>query len=271
MAVPASSTIVLVRQCSHALFRSVLVEKPTIVLVRAGRKVVHHGGRTVTVDAGMLCVLPARLALTIENCPPPKGTYTASALLPDTALVDEMLRVGLPGGDPFAVARDDRAIAAFERAAVAVEDPLTPNALRDHAVREVLLWLAEAGIGFGPARRHSVGDRLRTIVSAGPQERWTAPEAARSLALSEATLRRRLVSEGTSFRDLLADVRMTQALGLLQTTNQPINAIALAVGYASPSRFAARFRERFGLAPSAIRETEPRIPTLVKRADQHHY
>lgn len=258
-----SSTIVLVRQCRRALFRSMIAGKPTIVRVRAGQKVVRHGDRAVTVGADMLCALPARLALTIENCPPPGGNYTASALLLRPALLEEMQRQGLTGGDPFAAARDDRAIAAFERAAIAVEDPLTPAALRDHAVREVVLWLAESGIGFGPTRPPSVADRLRAIVSAAPQAPLTAPEAARALALSEATLRRRLASEGTSFGDLLADVRMTHALGLLQTTDQPINAVALAVGYASPSRFAARFRERFGLAPSAIRGRAPAVPTTA--------
>jgi AraC-like DNA-binding protein len=40
---------------------------------------------------------------------------------------------------------------------------------------------------------------------------------------------------------------------LLQSTDQAVNRIALDVGYESPSRFANRFRERFGFAPTAIR------------------
>ena len=40
---------------------------------------------------------------------------------------------------------------------------------------------------------------------------------------------------------------------LLQSTDFPINRIALEVGYASPSRFATRFRARFGIAPTIIR------------------
>jgi AraC-like DNA-binding protein len=46
---------------------------------------------------------------------------------------------------------------------------------------------------------------------------------------------------------------MTSALLLLQSTGLPVGQIALDVGYESASRFAIRFRERFGCAPSAIR------------------
>lgn len=84
------------------------------------------------------------------------------------------------------------------------------------------------------------------------------------MAVSEATLRRRLAADGTTFGDVLADVRMTQALGLLQTTSLPINRIALDVGYACPSRFAQRFRARFGITPSAIRTDNRR--TLIGSA-----
>ena len=65
--------------------------------------------------------------------------------------------------------------------------------------------------------------------------------------------RRRLAKQGTGFRTLLTDVRMTRALTLLQVTPWPVAQIAGAVGYESPSRFAARFKERFGFAPSAVR------------------
>jgi transcriptional regulator GlxA family with amidase domain len=52
------------------------------------------------------------------------------------------------------------------------------------------------------------------------------------------------------------DARMSLALTLLQASDLSVNNIANAVGYSSASRFAVRFRQRFGFAPSAIRGHE---------------
>jgi AraC-like DNA-binding protein len=53
--------------------------------------------------------------------------------------------------------------------------------------------------------------------------------------------------------ELLVDVRMSLALTLLQATSLPVTQIAMNAGYESPSRFAVRFRQRFGFAPTAVR------------------
>ena len=71
------------------------------------------------------------------------------------------------------------------------------------------------------------------------------------LAMSEATLRRRLSAEGTRFVDRLTDVRVSVAI--IQSTDRAVARIASDVGYESTSRFAFRSRGRFGSAPKAIR------------------
>jgi len=91
------------------------------------------------------------------------------------------------------------------------------------------------------------------MLSAQLDGTWSSDAIARSLAMSEATLRRRLAAEGVTLRELIADVRMASALVLLQATSRPVSEIASAVGYDSPSRFAVRFRDRFGFAPTAVR------------------
>jgi AraC-like DNA-binding protein len=247
------SAVLQIRQDRRATFRALTAERVAVIRVRSGVKHITVAGRAFDVAAGGVAVLPARLPLTVENQPAAGGLYLTTALVLSDALVTDLRGRGLEGGDPFAVSRDDRALAAFERAATAVDDPLLPEALKAHAVAEVLLWLAEAGFGFGPERPARFCDRLRGLIAEAPAADWKSGDAARALAVSEATLRRRLAAEGTSFADLLADVRMSSALGLLQTTRLPINRVALDVGYASPSRFAVRFRKRFGIAPSLIR------------------
>lgn len=245
----------LIRQSCSAVFRAVTAEQPVIVLVQSGRKVARCERYEISIEPGHIGVLPARVAFQIEN-QPVQGRYIASAiLLDDTELVQKMF----PEGNPMRTSPHDRLIGAFERAATALDDPLTPSVIAEHNVRESLLWLAEEGIGFGPRRALSFVDKLRTKLAVEPNTPWRSIEAARAMAVSEATMRRRLAEEGTTFGDLLADVRMTQALGLLQTSTLPINRIALDVGYSCPSRFAKRFRARFGVAPSAIRSGDSRI------------
>ena len=144
-------------------------------------------------------------------------------------------------------------MAAFDRALDLMRRPGVPQSIRDHAVLEVLLWLDAVGIRLPPIGPVGLADRIRQHVAQDLAHDWTARELAQALATSEATMRRRLATAGTGLSRLLTDLRMNRALGLLQCTDLPVAVIALDVGYASPSRFALRFRERFGLSPRDVR------------------
>ena len=96
-------------------------------------------------------------------------------------------------------------------------------------------------------------DRVRDLISNDLQGDWTSIRLCALTGVSEATLRRKLAAEKWSFQSLLIDVRMSVAMQFLQSTDLSVLRIAEAVGYESQSRFAARFRARFGFAPSAIR------------------
>lgn len=76
------------------------------------------------------------------------------------------------------------------------------------------------------------------------------------LAVSESTLRRKLIAEGTNIKAVRDNARLGFALHLLQTTNSPISIIAEKSGYSSQSRFTDRFKGHFGLTPSALRKTK---------------
>ena len=66
-------------------------------------------------------------------------------------------------------------------------------------------------------------------------------------------LRRKRVADGRSFRDLVHNIRMSDALTLLPNTKDPVLHVAVAAAYASSSRLAARFRARDGYLPTDIR------------------
>jgi AraC-like DNA-binding protein len=78
-------------------------------------------------------------------------------------------------------------------------------------------------------------------------------EAARELAMSERTLRRRLAEEGTSFGTLVARVHTQLAVDLLADTDLSIEEVAAELGYAETASFSRAFRRWTGQPPSSFR------------------
>ncbi len=118
---------------------------------------------------------------------------------------------------------------------------------------DFLAALTERGLDFAPVTPRGFSARLRALIGEAPGQQWTAHTAGKALAVSEATLRRRLGDEQARFEDLLIDVRMHHAMMLVQTTSWSVPEIAQACGYQSRARFSERFRARFGYLPSAVR------------------
>ena len=113
--------------------------------------------------------------------------------------------------------------------------------------------LVESGFHFPPPVAASLAQRVRGLISVDPAADWSMQKVAHETAMSISTLRRKLAAEGIIFRELMQDVRMSHALAQLQNTDAPVLEVARATGYDSASRFAARFRARFGYLPSDIR------------------
>jgi AraC-like DNA-binding protein len=255
---PFAPGVIRLRQAVRAAFRAVTGEAAVILRVDRGRKVIR-GAMTAEVPEGALVLMPAGVALDVENHPGADGVYRATAILvPHTVAAPRGAATAGQSGDP-------RGLAAFERALAALRAPAVPGVIKDHAVLEVLLWLDAAGVRLPPEAPPALPERVRLITGAALGRDWRAPEIATALAMSEATLRRRLAAAGTGLAEMLVDQRMNRALGLLQATDLPVGVIAGEVGYASPSRFAARFRARFGISPGAIRGKDDRQGREVAR------
>lgn len=73
------------------------------------------------------------------------------------------------------------------------------------------------------------------------------------LAMHRRTLNRRLETLGTTFREVLDDVRHDAACELLAATQLPLDDVAAALGYAGVSPFTRAFRRRTGAAPGQWR------------------
>lgn len=81
-------------------------------------------------------------------------------------------------------------------------------------------------------------------------------DVARSLRVSTRSLVRKLEREGTSFRQILEQLRRASAESYLRDSTHSIAEIAAALGYSDPSNLGRAFRGWHGMSPSAYRERQ---------------
>jgi AraC-like DNA-binding protein len=242
-------------------FRKLASAMPSLIAVREGTKTLRCGGASLEAHPGDMVVFPAHLAADVGNRVTRSGPYVAELLSfePDFLLAHAAAHLAAtprqPLRQPALLAPPSEGLAQAFRAAVdaLTADPLLPPAVVAHRLAEPLVWLGDLLNAVLLAPQTSMTARVRSILSGDPARNWSAGAVARRVGASAPTLRRKLAAESTGFAEILSDVRMSTALTLIQTTAAPISDVAAAVGYDSPSRFAVRFRRRFGMAPSAIR------------------
>jgi AraC-like DNA-binding protein len=119
---------------------------------------------------------------------------------------------------------------------------------------EELQRLERLAAGMAPARHRVWTDRvrhaLRPLLLRGEP---TSASSAANLSVNVRTLSRRLASEGTSFQEILDDIRYAIARELLAVTDMPIGDIAAALSYTAHGPFIDAFRRWSGVAPSVWR------------------
>lgn len=248
-----------ITQRRKLLMARILIEHPTLIVVRQGRKLLRGIDQDWHIDPGMAVALAADQRFDVVNTPDAEtGVYEADWLVCAPGIVTRFATGGVAGKpicDVHVLPSATKAFSdAFLRARQGIfEESEVPRAAAIARIVEMLAWLDRSGGYFQCEGSASVSRRVRLTLSENLGAKWTAPGVAEQLGISEASLRRRLAEEGTSFNRLLIDARMSRALTLLQVTDWPIIQIAFETGYESPSRFSVRFRERFGYCPSAVR------------------
>jgi AraC-like DNA-binding protein len=98
------------------------------------------------------------------------------------------------------------------------------------------------------AQGHFVDD-VRMLVLARPGFFPDIDHVAEKLRMSTRTLRRRLKAEGSSYRELLDEIRFGLAREYLGTTNLPLEEISVLLGYTEPGSFSHAFRRWSGESP----------------------
>jgi AraC-like DNA-binding protein len=149
----------------------------------------------------------------------------------------------------FGAERDEFALDADARA--------LPIIHSDPYLNQLLLKYCEAAIAERAERARDV-DRLRTkvenaISSLLPHGRVLTEDVARGLGMSRRTLARKLAAEGTSFNEILQDLRRDLAVRYLDDRKLHVSKIAWLLGFHEVSAFTHAFRRWTGQAPSELR------------------
>jgi AraC-like DNA-binding protein len=117
-------------------------------------------------------------------------------------------------------------------------------------------WIA--GLVAHLANRHSSAGGWAQAAVAGLEsivdQRTRIEQVAEFMGLSRNAFTRRFRKEmGTTPREYLARLRLDEACRLLESTNQPIAAVARRCGSRSAKTFALQFKKRLGFTPSEWR------------------
>ena len=242
-------------RCDHGV-KSVDIDRPTLALLLRGTKRLRSGAQAGQFGPGDLLAMAPGARLDVVNRPDAAdGRYlTLGIPLCDEVLAAaRLLWVGAlqPGGMHFARVPGDALV--HELAALADAVTADDEAQARLAVLNLLMVLARRGCSdLLLPRPPTLAAQVRRLVAQAPARGWQSADFEQALAMSGATLRRRLADEGTPLREAIAQSRLACALELLYTPRSPVKTVAHRVGYQSVESFARRFRERYGLEATAI-------------------
>ncbi len=145
---------------------------------------------------------------------------------------------------------EDRTGAAFDA------HWLTAPLVRDEPALDAMLRRAPFDLLSRPEYGTTVAEQVRRTLTRRLRTSPRLPalgEVAARLAVSPATLRRRLRQEGTSFQQLKDHVRRDAAIAGLAESGEPIAELAARLGFSEDTAFHRAFRRWTGTTPGAYR------------------
>lgn len=234
----------------------------TLLLVLSGQlTLIEQSGTTVIDTPSQLCLITPDASADLTKTPGGHDTVFRSLFLTFSSTLlaqfyhrypEKLAPVHPPAPFTHLLLDDD-----LTHTLQYLVEGMTSNTLTESRLElrlmDMLLVLSERGYHFGAPPQPGITAQLRALISEEPERHWTAQSAGRQLAMSEATLRRRLSAEQTRFEVLLLETRMQHAMMLVQTTSWSMQRLAEACGYKSSARFSERFKTRFGCSPTKIR------------------
>lgn len=165
-------------------------------------------------------------------------------------LLDDRVRSVLRSGNGLQIAKlTDFATDALERL----------ERVQRHSTGAIglIIWALDQFAGSLPVRGdapHPAVEKAVSELEGRPNFQWTSQKLAHSVGLDKAYLSRLFTTHlGVGPMAYLAMLRLERAASLLRNSNMNCGEIGFAVGYSDANLFSRRFRDRFGLSPTAYR------------------
>ena len=245
----------------EAIGELVLPATGLVIVIEGTKELLQAGDRRVYLP-GAAILLPAGARFDVVNEPnPATGVYRALFVRLSRELIIEAARLWPSLSRPIArppmqVVLDAPLCSAIRHVAETIAEPGGSRRVQEHRALEIVLMLAERGaLALVPKYAEaSIAEAVRLMIRHRLDRAWSAATVAATLSMSEATLRRRLRSEGESLGRLLLAERMKAAHVLLCDRNADVADAVAATGYSSRSHFARHFREAFGISPLLARQ-----------------
>lgn len=254
-------SILPITQATTATFTDLYFRLTFLFFVQAGSKRVLSPPQDELIgEEGDLLIFPAGSMVTMENRPVMDKDYRAVGVSFSDDLIDTVFADQRPTASAAGIqvvrAHPSRPMQILPMIRETLENQSLPEPILRHRLLEPLVWLRHNGYQLRSRGEESPLNKVRGLIETDLTRSWRASDVAGGLAMSEATLRRRLSMAGQGFAKILLHTRLEHGLSQLQSTDIPISEIALTCGFGTPSHFSDAFKKRFGIRPKEIRTAE---------------
>ena len=141
----------------------------------------------------------------------------------------------------------DRAEICFQKQLL--DKPLPQsNAITETMVKEMCDQLLSE-----QASQNALIRRIADLLMRDPTNMPNAETVASELAMTSRTLRRKLEAQGTTFQNIVDNIRRDLAINYLRNTRMSVANIAENVGFTDPANFRAAFKRWTGRTPGSYR------------------
>jgi len=238
--------------------RNVRILSPSIIQIITGSKRIFWKDSAAELTHSELLLCKASASLSFENIPQ-KGRFLSRVFSFHFQSNQAMLELSEknPNASDLPTVGADRSLQDSLNALFTFDRQSMSETTQQFWLQGLYQQLAEKGVlhRLFSSSNVSFSQKLSHYLSHSPDEKHSLEDVAERFAMSRATLICKLKLEGMQYREVLAEVRLSHALYLMQNGQQNVTMLAQSCGYQFEGHFSQRFKGKFGLSPSEYIKT----------------